>query len=404
MRIVMVTDYYLPTLGGVQTLVKAHKEALERAGHTVVVACPLAEPSADPSVVALPISPVFNPDGYPFTWPYARTEQVLREALIDADIVHVHSEMIGAIAGLRVARELGIPIVQTMHGRIDVYTASVLPLPSVTTIPLAWLHRRRIPHVAPIAGGERFTSTRLARRMWRLMVNQANYADHVIVPSAHFAAKLRGQGVTSPLTVLSNGLEDSVLDQLTGARPRVPDGGLRVMWCGRVSPEKRPEVLIEALAQLPGSVTADLYGEGLALAATRRLIGRLGLAGRVRLHGAVPQSEVLAASLDHDVFVSTSYDFDNQPMVILEAIASGLPVVISDPDLGESIPDGGFVATAEPTATALAAELRRLLDTPERVTAMSRALLADAGGAAQQTHLDGLLAVYRGLLASRSNA
>ena len=235
----MVTDYYLPTLGGVQTLVKAHKEALERAGHTVVVACPLAEPSADPSVVALPISPVFKPDGYPFTWPYARTEQVLREALIDADIVHVHSEMIGAIAGLRVARELGIPIVQTMHGRIDVYTASVLPLPSVTTIPLAWLHRRRIPHVAPIAGGERFTSTRLARRMWRLMVNQANYADHVIVPSAHFAAKLRGQGVTSPLTVLSNGLEDSVLDQLTGARPRVPDGGLRVMWCGRPRSRRR---------------------------------------------------------------------------------------------------------------------------------------------------------------------
>ena len=43
MRIAMITDYYLPTLGGVQTSVKAQKEALEKLGHSVFVYCPSYE-------------------------------------------------------------------------------------------------------------------------------------------------------------------------------------------------------------------------------------------------------------------------------------------------------------------------------------------------------------------------
>ena len=46
----MVTDYYLPTLGGVQTVIKAHREALQQAGHEVFVFAPLAESGEDPHV------------------------------------------------------------------------------------------------------------------------------------------------------------------------------------------------------------------------------------------------------------------------------------------------------------------------------------------------------------------
>ena len=398
----MVTDYYLPTLGGVQTLVKAHKDALELAGHRVTVLCPSSEAPADPNVVALPTSRIFKPDGYPFTWPYAATLDTIREAVRDVDVVHVHSEMIGAIAGINAALDADLPIVQTMHGRVDVYTAKVLPFAALTSIPLAWLHRRRIAHPTPIAGGQRFTATRLARRMWSLMVNQANVADQVIVPSQHFAAKLRGQGVDTPISVLSNGLEDAVLNQLEGAEVRRPQETLRLMWCGRVSPEKRPEILIHAMASLPESVSADLYGDGLALASCRRLVHRLGVGHRVRLHGAVSREEVLRATLGSDVFVSTSYDFDNQPMVILEAIASGLPVVVSDPDLGESIPAGGFMATPDPTAESLAKTVRLLVDDPSRVPAMSAELLANREAVAQSTHLEALLDVYHAAIAARA--
>ena len=394
MRIALVTDYYLPTLGGVQTVVKAHREALAAAGHEVTVFCPLAGPSTDPGVVGLPISGVFKPDGYPFTWPPQAAQDALRAAFVarGIELVHVHSEMFAALGGFNAARELGLPVVQTMHGRIDVYTRHVLPVPALTTILLAGLHRRRLPHQATAVPRAAYTGTRLARRMWRLMVSQANHADHVIVPSQHFAAKLLDQGVTTPLTVLSNGLEDSVLAAVGTPALRRPAGELRVMWCGRVSPEKRPQVFVAAIAATPG-VRADVYGEGLALARTRRLA--VPLAGRLTLHGAVPQAEVLAAMRDADVFVSSSFDFDNQPMVMLEAVASGLPVVFCDPDLAEVVPAGGGVCTPTPDAAGLAATLASLRDDPARVTAMSAALLAARAAAAQGTHLAGRVGAYQ---------
>lgn len=397
----MVTDYYLPTLGGVQTVIKAHKEALEDAGHEVHVFAPLAEPSADPQVVRLPTARGFAPDGYPFTWSPAAAAAALRDGLSarGIEIVHVHTEMFAALAGFEAARALGIPIVQTMHGRIDVYTRSVLPLPAVTTVLLAAMHRRRLSHDrARIDATAAYAKTRMAQRMWRLMVSQANHADQVIVPSAHFAAKLVAQGVQSPLTVLSNGLETSVLDRVGSPVPRsvAPDEELRVVWCGRLSPEKRPAIFVDAVRQVPG-VSAEMFGDGV----DRRQVAAAAAdlpAGRLTVHGGVPQSQVLDAMRRAHVLVSTSLDFDNQPMVILEGIASGLPVIVTDPDLAEMLPEDGGIVTASPDAAGVAEALRALRDDPKRITEMSVSAIAHRARVAQDTHRAALLDVYRAAL------
>lgn len=399
----MVTDYYLPTLGGVQTVIKAHKEELERDGHDVLVFAPLAEPSADPAVVRLPTARGFAPDGYPFTWSPSSAATFLREEMRrrEVDVVHVHTEMFAALAGFNAAAALGIPIVQTMHGRIDVYTRSVLPLPSVTTALLAGMHRRRMSHErARVDSSSPYTRTRMARRMWRLMVSQANHADQVIVPSGHFAQKLLAQGVETPITVLSNGLEQSVLDSIGEPVPRAvaPGEHLQVMWCGRLSPEKRPEVFLDALARVPG-VVAHLYGDGVSRGAVSRRAAALA-DGRAHVHGAVPQSEVLAAMRRAHVLVSSSLDFDNQPMVLLEAIAAGLPVVVADPDLAETLPPGGGIVTPTPDAVGLAAVLTRLRDDATQVTRMSAAAARHRAHVAQTTHRAALVRVYDAALAT----
>lgn len=400
----MVTDYYLPTLGGVQTVIKAHKEALEDAGHEVLVYTPLAGPSEDPTVVRLPTARGFAPDGYPFTWTPAAAATALREDLRsrDVDVVHVHTEMFAALAGFTAAAELRLPVVQTMHGRIDVYTRSVLPLPSITTVLLAAMHRRRLSHDrASIDSTAPYARTRTSRRMWRLMVSQANHADQVIVPSAHFASKLVAQGLRTPLTVLSNGLEASVLAGAGTAAPRVPAAGepLRVVWCGRLSPEKRPDVFVDAIGRVQG-ITAEMFGDGVARReVTRRAAGLP--QGRLTVHGGVPQTRVLEAMRDAHVLVSTSLDFDNQPMVILEGIASGLPVVVSDSDLAEMLPDEGGIVTPTPDAAGLAAVLTALRDDPDRVRRMSAAAIGHRVHVEQTTHRDALLAVYRAAIAAR---
>ena len=279
----MVTDYYLPTLGGVQTLVKAHKEALEQAGHQVTVFCPQHRNSQlpDPTVVALPTSGVFRPDGYPFTWSPQETTTFLAEQFTarSVDVVHVHSEMVAALGGLLAARQLGIPSVQTMHGRVDVYTKNVLPLPELSTRFLARIHHKRIPHSgAAVQDSQHYTATPLARRMWRLMVAQANFADQVIVPSQHFADKLLTQGVTSPLTVLSNGLEDSVLEAIGPAKVRSYEPGteFRFTWCGRVSPERRPPPWSRRLGKWWGTSSRKCSVTGWQLNKWRSRLGGRG--------------------------------------------------------------------------------------------------------------------------------
>lgn len=398
MRIALVTDYYLPTLGGVQTAVRALAETLRAAGHEAVVYCPLVEPSTDPDVVGLPVSPVFRPDGYPFAWSPRRVRERLRAdfAARGIEVVHTHSEMFAALAGIRAARDLDLPVVHTMHGRIDVYTRHVLPLPAVTTGLLAALHARQVPHTGiEVAADRPWTATRSARRMWRVMLAQSRASDHVVVPSAHFARKLREQGVRTPVTVLSNGIEASVLDRIGDAPERVlrPDEPLRLVWVGRLSPEKRPDVLVEAAHLVPDAVTVDVHGDGVARAA----VVRAARGAPVTLHGSTPHDEVLAAMRSAHLLVSSSLDFDNQPMVLLEAVATGLPVLYCDPDLAEVVPEGGGFLASTPDAAGLAAVVRRLRADPTAITRASAVMRAARASVAQPSA--DVLDVYRSVLA-----
>lgn len=411
MRIALVTDYYLPTLGGVQTAVRSLAEALTAAGHDVTVFCPddPAGPAHSagtaqapgtatvPAVVGLPVSPVFRPDGYPFAWSPRRLRALLRRefAARRVDVVHTHSEMFAALGGIRAAQDLGIPVVHTMHGRIDVYTRNVLPVPAVTTALLAFLHATQVPRRGVrVAADTPYTRTRTARRMWRVMLAQSRASDHVVVPSRHFADKLVDRGVRTPVSVVSNGIEPAVLDAIGPAtvRTRTADEPLRVLWVGRLSPEKRPEVLVEAARSFPPGTVVDVLGDGVARAA----VARAAAGTPVRLHGSTPHDEVLAAMRRAHVLVSSSSDFDNQPMVMLEAVATGLPVVHCDPDLAEVVPDGGGFTTPTPDAAGIASVVRRLHDEPEHLVRASAALVAARDRVEQR--VDELVAVYASVL------
>ncbi|MFJ4038921.1 glycosyltransferase [Microbacterium sp. NPDC090007] len=401
MRIALVTDYYLPTLGGVQTAVKSLREALTRAGVEVTVFCPLARPSDDPSIVALPTSRTFRPDGYPFAWPPRDVAALLRRELAERriDVVHTHSEMFAALAGVRAAREVGLPIVHTMHGRVDVYTASVLPLPQVTVPLLAALHARHISHRGlRVRADSPYTATPQARSMWRLMLAQSRASDQVIVPSTHFARKLFEQGVQTPISVVPNGLEQSVLDRIGTPLERqfTPGDTLRLLWVGRLSPEKRPAVLADAARSFAPGVSVDVYGDGLS----RRSIEKMG--APLTLHGSVSQHEVLDAMRASHVLVSSSFDFDNQPMVMLEAAASGLPVLFCDPDLSEVVPPGGGLLADTPDAAGITALVDRLLREPAAIATASAAMIR--GRAQVEQRLAPVLEVYESAMNAAESA
>jgi glycosyltransferase involved in cell wall biosynthesis len=114
----------------------------------------------------------------------------------------------------------------------------------------------------------------------------------------------------------------------------------------------------------------------------------------------VSQQEVLDAMRASHLLVSTSFDFDNQPMVMLEAAASGLPVLLCDPDLGEIIPPGGGFVADTPDAAGVSALVARLRSRPEAITAASAAMIRGRARIGQR--VDPVIDVYESAMNSVS--
>lgn len=113
------------------------------------------------------------------------------------------------------------------------------------------------------------------------------------------------------------------------ARERVDGAPLRVLFVGRLVPEKGPSILLQALAALRGSgteVEAVLAGAGPLADALQRDVQRRGLGASVRLPGALGQDDLVDLYAWADVFCLPSFQ-EGLPVVLMEALATGLPVV-----------------------------------------------------------------------------
>ena len=132
----------------------------------------------------------------------------------------------------------------------------------------------------------------------------------------------------------------------------------------RLVEQKRHEVLLRAFARLAGDVPdwqVSVVGDGPERDALERLAGHLGIAERVRWHGAQQDPQPFYAAAD--VFVLPSR-FEGQPNALLEAMRAGLAIVASDtPALAELVDDdetGLLFATDR--VDALARVLQRVME------------------------------------------
>ncbi len=170
-------------------------------------------------------------------------------------------------------------------------------------------------------------------------------------------------------------------------RARTAAAGRRYVAVGRLAAQKNFANLLQAfaLAADPADSLA-IIGEGGERGRLERQIAALGLAGRVSLpgHGAVPPA--LAAA---DVFVLSS-DYEALPAVVVEALASGLPVVATDCCVSMRAlvgPWGNIVPTGDPAAIAAAMRSQPALTPAQRAaaaTAMQRFTVERAAGAYEQ--------------------
>ncbi|MFF3225718.1 glycosyltransferase [Nocardia suismassiliense] len=396
LHIAIFTDFHPATLGGVQTAMRSLCDGLRGLGHRVTVFCAPAPGSVPPEAdtVVLQAVPFSMSNGLPLVLPTRANRRAIDAAFTERgpiDVVHALTTYGCGILGARAARRHGIPVVQTMQSRDDTVIEKYAPSPYLAALTMRWLHgafvRSRKPPAYPGDG-------RIARLAWRPLIAQAQAADQVTVPTHHFARRLAARGVDRPIHVVSNGIDDALLDRIRSVStpPPTPDAPLRALWCGRLSMEKRPLEAIEVVRQVD-ECTLDIYGSGPLADRARTAITAADLDHRVHLHGEVDQSDCLTAMRTHDLLLLTS-DCDTQGMVLLEAVAMGLPIVYCDPELSETIPAAGGLRAPDPSISAIATILQSLTRDRTQLHTMRQALTPHAEEPRQSRHLAGIIAVY----------
>lgn len=223
-------------------------------------------------------------------------------------------------------------------------------------------------------------------------------AARVLAVSAWIARTPGQLGVNDvPCAVIPSPIDETFFNLPRTADPAAP--ALRLLFLGRIAPEKRLNTALEALALLPANrFRLIVVGDGPDGAAMRAMAGRLGLEDRVEWHGYVRDRETvrLLVSGSHVLLFPTIYEA--QGLAVLEGMAAGLLVMASDIDvLAEFIPadhripandarawasrlmtveqDRALLTRSEPAMRATAANYRRDILYPRLIAEYETAIL-----------------------------
>ena len=441
LRIAIFTDVFLGIPGGIPSSIRAQKTALESLGHQVTIFCPgtqqdfenpLSQFGAnhDPNIILVPTAK-FLVNGAPFSkW----TKQVVRfiegkypNLTESFDLFHIHYEATTSMAGLILAKKYHIKTVQTMHGREDMAIAINVPHPfkTIAATGINLIHRTTLksilkkfpkpnyqnpePKKSPSLNYQNTEIKNLAptiarREMWQMMVRQANLADQVITPSAHFAKKLQLFGVTRPISVISNGISDQEIANFT---PRIrtyqDHEPLRILWFSRLSKEKRILPFLESL-RIAQELEPNfrfiftIIGDGNQMSKVQKFCKKHFDEASIKILGTIPHQEILQKyTKDQHLSIINSYQFDTQGLTILEAAACNLPVIYADPDMSEIVPNHGGLCAKSPAPRAMAELLLKIHHQPEIIQKLSQNLAASEKTYLQSHQIEKLLKLYRQL-------
>ncbi len=371
LRVALFTDTHLPQLNGVTRTLDRLERAIRTRGGEVRTWTP-HDPRAEPSgeVRELRAMPFWAYPELQIAWPAAR--RVLREVGDWAPtLVHAATPFGAGLAGRRVARQLGLPLVTSYHTSFSAYA--------------------RFYHLGA-----------LARPGWSFLRWFHNSGRRTYAPSPATAAELRQRGFRG-VRVWSRGVDRARFDpafRSAALRDRlgVTPGRWLVGNVGRVAREKGLDTMLAAMHLLereaPGRFVFAFAGDGpyleplrRAAPASARFLGRL-------------EGDALStffASLDLFVFPSVTDTFGN---VLLEAMASGVPILAADAAPTRSLvtPDRGLLYYPGAAAN-LAAGIRAAFGRPDLLAAMRGRALTFAAQRGWDRIFDDLIADYRTVIA-----
>ncbi|HEX5948450.1 MAG TPA: glycosyltransferase family 4 protein [Actinomycetota bacterium] len=337
MRVALACPYAWDAPGGVQTHVRQLAVRLRDHGHDVLVVAPAFTPPAEPFVRAVghPLRIPYNESVAPVA-PTPGARRRVRAALhaFGPDVVHGHEPLVPGV-GMFAIRATDRPAVGTFHAFAE---RSVL-----------------FSAAAP-----------MLRSLWRRL-------DARIAVSNAAAAFVRKRFTEDGVRVIPNGVE---VELFASAEPAPLPDGRRILFVNRLDRRKGFPVMVEAfrrlVAELPDALLV-VAGDGRDRGAVRDL--RPEVRRRVVMLGDVPHTDLPPYHAACEVFCAPATGRESFGIVLVEAMAAGLPVVATDIPGYRDVARDGLEAILVPPRDpgTLASALGRILGETDLAAALGAA-------------------------------
>lgn len=223
------------------------------------------------------------------------------------DLIHIHTPFIAHIAGIKLSKRLQIPTVATYHTLFEEYLYHYIPL---------------LPKSAWRFFARRFSS------------HQCNQAHGVIVPSSIMVEVLKKYGVNTPITMIPTGLDvekfSAPQSQQFQTKFNIPDNKKICLTVSRLAFEKNIEFLFKVIQYIKSTrpdILLIIAGEGPAKKHYIKLVRTMNLQDNILFIGYLDHdTDLIDCYHFSDVFIFSSKT-ETQGLVLLEAMACGLPIV-----------------------------------------------------------------------------
>lgn len=310
MKIGLFFDTYYPQLNGVATSAVYLADSLRKWGHNVVIVVPKIKGHVDtdkdiiriPSVKAWPTLP--ESVRIPSLIPHKSWVQILKA---DYDIIHSDGNGFFSLIGLFLARKKKIPYIFTFHTVFSHYTHYIL-------------------------GGKLITPKIISAGLKKF----GSLCDGIIVPSEKMRQELVNIGVQKPISVIPSFIDLKKFSNskkgFLHKRLNIPNQDKIILSVGRLEKEKNFSFTIKAfelVAEKNANSHLVIVGEGSERKNLQSLIDKSKFGKQIHLAGGINMNLMPNVYSDADIYVFSSFT-ETQGLCVLEAAASGLPLVLAE--------------------------------------------------------------------------
>jgi len=304
MKIAIFTDTFLPDINGVVTSVVNASKAFAKKGHQIYIFT--VRPKKEVKINLgkniyierfKRLRLIKYPDFTLATPKYITCLKRIRK--IKPDIIHIHIPSLLGWSAIISAKAFNIPLVGTYHTFLPDFL-KYFPIPKAEKLKL------------------------MKKATWTWTRKFYNRCDTITTPSSAMKKLLIKHRIKKPVIVLSNGIDTKRFKP-----KKVKKTGTKLLHVGRISYEKNVDVVLKtfkSIVEKKPSTILYLAGKGPNLKELEELAKKLKISKNVKFLGVVKDKKLVDLYQTSDIFITAS-TVETEGLVILEAMACGLPVI-----------------------------------------------------------------------------